>query len=520
MAAVVVLPRIGPISPVAGDEAHGESRARYSRVVMNVSIATSIFLLTLSPAALAGGSELAGDPRVAPRIRLFETWVGEQMTYQHQPGVVVGIVYEDELVWARGFGYRDLERRLPATPQTVFRLGSVSKTLTATAILQLRDQGTLRLDDPVAGHLPGLAYRNTFPQGPEITLRHLLTHTSGLPREAAFPYWTDRRFPTAEQMLEALAGQESVFEPGSHYKYSNLGLALLGEVVAEASGMPWEDYVRQHILEPLGMTETAARFADVDRERLATGYLIRRADGTWPVAPPTDARGLAPAAGFSSTLEDLARFVAAHLAGTPPILSSATRREMQRVQWLEPDWESGRGLGFSVWRQGGRTLVGHGGWVAGYRTQIAFDPEAGFGVIVLTNSDEGGPGSYVRQAFDFVIPAMEEVARPKREEPAAPGAERYAGAYHDPWGAATDFLVMDGRLATYEHGYPPVTSLEGALTELESVDEHTFRDPDGGELVTFELRPDGRVARVKVGENYLFPADCGSIGEDLQCSWE
>ena len=160
------------------------------------------------------------------------------MAYQHQPGVVVGIVHGGALVWAKGFGYRDAERQLPTTAQTVFRLGSVTKLFTATAILQLRDRGSLRLDDPVTDHLPGLEYRNTFPEGPEITVRHLLTHTSGLPREAAFPYWTDRRFPTAEEMIAALAEQESIYEAGTQYKYSNLGLALLGEVVAAVSGMP------------------------------------------------------------------------------------------------------------------------------------------------------------------------------------------------------------------------------------------------------------------------------------------
>ena len=486
---------------------------------MNALLAT---LLLLSPApASADPPKLADHPEVAPRLALFETWIRRQMAYRHQPGVVVGIVSGQELVWARGFGYRDVERQLPATPATVFRIGSVTKLFTATAVMQLRDQGALRLDDPVAQHLPWLTYRNRHPEGPAVTVRHLLTHTAGLPREAAFPYWTDRRFPTREQMKEALAGQESVFEPGSRYKYSNLGLALLGEVVAAVSGVPYEDYVTRHVLEPLGMTSTRVRFEDVDRERLATGYLINRADGSQPVAPPTDANGLGPAADISSSVEDLARFVSAHLTGEPPILAASTLRDMHRVHWLAKSWSSGRGLGFSVWRRGKRTRAGHGGWVAGYRSQVAFDRESGFGVIVLTNSDEGGPGSYLRQAFDFVVPAMEKAAHRDDDEGAAPvDPARYAGAYHNPWGEVTDFVAIVGRLMTYGRSYPPDSDLAGGLTELTPAGEHTFRDDDSGQLMRFELRPDGRVARVKVGENYLFPADCGEIGEDLHCTWE
>lgn len=478
---------------------------------------TILSALLLLPSTVTA-ADLAEHPEVAPRLELYATWTGEQMAYRHQPGVAIGIVHDDALVWARGFGVRDLASRLPVTPETVFRIGSVTKLLTATAVAQLWERGALRLDDPVAEHLPWLAERAGA--GGPITVRQLLTHTSGLPRESAFPYWTDRRFPSREQMIAALAEQESVFAPGERYQYSNLGLALLGELVAAVSGTTYEDYATRHVLAPLGMNDTTVRFADLAPERLATGYLLRRDDGTQPVAPATDSQGLAPAADGSSTVADLARFLSAHLTGRPPLLAPATRREMHRVHWLDDDWSSGRGLGFSVWRHGERTLVGHGGWVAGYRSQVAFDPKTRFGVVVLTNSDEGGPGVYLDQAFDFVVPAMEKAVEPAPEPAQVAGAERYAGSYHDPWGEVTDVVAVDGRLATYGRSYPPASNLGRALTELKPLGEHTFRQGDHGERVVFELRPDGRVARVKVGENYLFPADCGRIAEDLQCTWE
>ena len=471
---------------------------------------------------------LVDHPEVASAIALYEIWAAEQMAYRHQPGLSIGIVRDQELVWARGFGLADVAAARPAGPDTVYRVGSISKTFTATALMLLRDEGKLRLDDPVRRHLGWLAYENPFADGEEITVWNLLTHTSGLPRESAFPYWTDRRFPTREQMRQALAGQEGLFEPGTGYQYSNLAIALAGEVVAAVSGQSWAEFVRERILEPLGMTRSFAGPPPADLPDLATGYLVTRPDGTRPVGPATEARGLAPAADVSSTVTDLARYLCAHLATDRPpaerLLRAGTLREMQRVQWLSPSWSSGRGLGFSVWRRDSRTLVGHGGWVAGHRASIAFDPESKLGVVVLTNSDEGGPGAYVDEAIDLIFPAIESAVAPA-EEPTPPVEEpaRYVGAYHNPWGEVSEVLLRGGGLVIYDHGYPPDDDPEGSLTRLIPEGEHAFRTeaPPGreGTPVVFELLDDGRVARIKKGENYLFPAGCGRI-EELRCTWE
>ncbi len=477
--------------------------------------------------ANAQSQRLADDPNVASNLRLFEIWVQEQMAYYHQPGVSIGLIYDQELIWAKGFGHRDVERRLPATPGTVYRIASITKTFTATAIMQLRDAGRLQLDDPVAKHLAWFSYFNLYPDAPVVTIRHLLTHTSGLPREADFPYWTDPgTFPTRDEMIEALHGQESVFAPETHYKYSNLALAVAGEIVAAVSGEAYADYIQRHILDPLGMTASAVRTEDIDRERLATGYEVMRSDGTQPVSPETDSKGLTPAANMSSTVEDLARYVSlqfrAGAAGGSQILKGSTLREMHRVHWLDADWSGGRGLGFSVWREGSRTVVGHGGWVGGYRTQIAFDPKAKIGVVVLTNSDEGGPGRYVSQAFEMLGPVVERVAVQEPVVASVSDPERYVGSYHDPDGWVTDVLWFEGRLVMYGHGYPPASRPKSSLTDLTPEGEHTFRmtgENGNGELVIFEFRPDGGVARVKVGSNYVFPEGCGLI-ESLRCTWK
>ena len=288
-------------------------------------------------------------PEVASNLRFFESWIKSQIAYQQIPGISIGIVYDQELIYAKGFGYADREKKIAAGPGTVYRIGSISKLFTSIAIMRLRDEGKLQLDDPVEKHLSWFKIRQKYPEAPVITIRHLLTHTSGLPRDAAFPYWTDFNFPTREQIIEMLPKQETVYPAETKWKYSNLGLTLAGEIVAAVSGEPYDEYIRTNILELLGMTGTSVTIGKND-PRLVVGYGRRMPDGSRAVMRFTDARGITPAANLSSTVEDLARFVAWQLrlreSGGREILKSSTIKEMQRVHWLHSNWEIGWGLGF------------------------------------------------------------------------------------------------------------------------------------------------------------------------------
>ncbi|HDP98623.1 MAG TPA: class A beta-lactamase-related serine hydrolase [bacterium] len=476
-----------------------------------------IFLLVCST-GFAQELTVLENSAVAEKLRLFEIWTQSQMDYYNLPGLAIGIVYDQQMVWQKGFGYADIEKKTAMTAQTIFRIASISKLFTSTAIMQLRDAGKLRLDDPITKYLPWFQIRHRFPDAPEITVWHILTHSSGLPREAAFPYWTDHQFPSLEQIKEKLVEQETIFPSETKWKYSNLAMALLGEIVEAASGIDYESYIRKNILVPLQMSSTSVYLAADQRKALATGYGIRLPDGTRKIMPFTDAKALTPAANFSSTIEDLAKFVALQFTeynqiSGRQILKASTLKEMQRVHWLRPSWTSGWGLGFSIRKYEKRTLVGHGGWVGGYRSQIYFCPKDKIGVIVFCNGEDGSPAKFALKVFDMVVAELLNVLK---DEPIAeefdPGWEKFVGRYQDPWNWVEEVLIVNDKLMLYGFSYPPDENPEAALVELTPEAENTFRMTGAngnGEKVVFELDEQGNVLWIKKGENYLYPVKIG-----------
>jgi CubicO group peptidase (beta-lactamase class C family) len=459
---------------------------------------------------------LAQQEDVASSLRLLEAWIESHIAYRNLPGLAIGIVHDQDLIWAKGFGYANVEAKIPATPGTIYRIASISKVFTTTAIMQLRDQGKLALDDPVEKYLPWFKLKNAAADASVITIRQLVTHTAGLPREAPFPYWTDLQFPTRDQVREALSKQEAVYSPGTRWKYSNLGLAVAGEIVEAVSGEPFAEYISKHIFAPLDMKSSAVGVPESLRKRLAVGYGRRMPDGKRELRPFTDARGINPAAGLSSCVEDLARLASLQFRDGPAegkqILKGATLKEMHRVQWLLPDWKGGRGLGWQIVHREDGDLVGHGGWVAGYQTAVFFRPRDKIAVIALTNADDGQPypgtpESVVDRAFKWVGAAIRKATTPVKPEKANPEWQKYVGLYRSPW-ADSQVLIMNGKLTMIN---PTEQEPTGSLATLVPVGEHRFRMEDGlsagphGEQVFFEIGKDGKVVRVKIGENYSYP---------------
>ncbi len=459
-------------------------------------------LLALAPLHVVAGA-VADDPEVKAQIRLFSAWIEGQIEIRGLPGIVAGVVADQELVWAQGFGHANVEEQLPMQPDTRFRMASHSKLFTATAIMQLREEGKLRLDDPVNEYLPWFEFEQASPDDPPVTIEHLLTHSSGLPREAS-SHWSDFDFPTGDQVRELMKGRVAPFSPEVRWKYSNLAYTIAGMVIEEVSGLSWADYLQKHIFDPLGM---AASSVDRPDPKMAVGYGSRMPDGSRDVVPFVDARGMAAATGLTSTVEDMARFVSAQFRqgarGDDRLLSTASLREMHRVRMLENTWTSGQGIGFSVSRTDGKIYVGHGGGYPGYTTGTRIELDSKVGAIVLTNTNDSNPGQIVTELLSTVGKAVAKATKAEEKTvPWDPAWSRFAGTYQNRWGT-TRVLVMNEKLVSMR---PWARSIGEPLT-LEPVGDGTFRfvAPTGGgpvgEIVRF-VEKDGKVMRMITGDSY------------------
>lgn len=327
----------------------------------------------------------------------------------HVPGAAWGIVIDGRLAHTGVTGYRDVATKSPVTPDTVFRIASMTKSFTAIAILKLRDEGKLSLDDPAEKYVPemrALVYPTS--DSPRITIRHLLSHAEGFPEDNP---WGDQQLANTDARLseQIRAGIPFSNAPGIAYEYSNFGFAILGRIVAnvaDPSGSPrtaaYTKYINDHVLAPLGMTSTTLDPSSVPADRLAHGY--RWEDEQWKNEPLLANGSFGSMGGMLTTLSDLGKYVGAFLAAWPPRdgeegppIRRASLREMQQVSRTRPAVVSRSGDGIQL-NTGGYgyglgltqncqfpTIVAHGGGLPGFGTQMRWLPEYGVGLIAFGN---------------------------------------------------------------------------------------------------------------------------------------
>jgi CubicO group peptidase (beta-lactamase class C family) len=282
------------------------------------------------------------------------------------PSIAAAVLRDGTPIWEAAVGAADVEGALEATPDTQYRVGSITKTFTAAAIMQLRDAGTLDLEDTLDMHVEGAAHRPT--------IRRLLSHASGLQRETQDDSWLTLRFAPSGELLETLAQAETVLPAGARFHYSNLAFALLGIVVERVSGMPYQDYVREHLFEPVGLT----RMSFEPQPPAAKGYVSQPfADGVWD-AISVETGAWASAGQLWGTVADLCRWGAFLADPEESVLAKKSAEEMRTVQAIDDHerWLSGYGLGLGLRRDGDRILAGHGGSMPLVRTTVEEWPVA------------------------------------------------------------------------------------------------------------------------------------------------
>ena len=455
---------------------------------------------------------VASDPRVVSAIALARSWLDAQRAYSLIPGVSAAIVYRDETLWSGGFGRADLAGAGPADARTLYSICSISKLFTSIAVMQLRDAGKLRLDDPVGSHLPWFRLKAAQGEG-DVTIEGLLTHASGLPQEPGYAYWSapDFAMPTREEIIASSGSIEALYAPAKHHQYSNLGFELLGEIVASKSGEPYAAYVRENILAPLSLSSTTPFIPEAERgKRFATGYSSLDREGRRSPIPFFTMKGVDAAAGFSSDADDLARFASWQLRllarGGREVLKATTLAEMQRIHWVEPDFQTLWGLGFRIWKNDAVFLAGHEGSCPGFRSALLVAPADGVGTVFLANAQGVDSPAWAMRLYDIVAPAVSAAVKSPGDAKAPdPTLSIYAGTYDaQPWAGEVLVFPWEGGLAMLEL---PTMSPVKNLDKLRKTGEHRFRrvrkDGELGEEIVFVMGPDGKPERFTQHHNFL-----------------
>ncbi|MEU6204208.1 serine hydrolase domain-containing protein [Micromonospora musae] len=330
--------------------------------------------------------------------RQVDLLVAQAQSAGRTPSLVMGVVRDGSLAHVATAGEHPA-----AHPDLQYRIGSISKTMTATLVLQERDAGRLSLDDPLEKHLPGTGVG-------ALTLRQLLGHAGGLQREPEGQWWERAEGTDLATLLTGVDAAKIAYPPHRAYHYSNLAYGLLGGVLERSTGAPWAELLRRRILDPLGLRRTTYAAT----EPFARGYVVHPWHGTLREEPRTDTGAMAPAGQLWSTVEDLARWAAFLADPAPEVLDPATLTEMcAPVVMSDLDsWTGGHGLGLELYRDGDRVYVGHGGSMPGYVSALAVHRPSRTAVVGYANAYGFGIGSLGRRILTTVLDSEPPLPRP------------------------------------------------------------------------------------------------------------
>ncbi|HEY9603327.1 MAG TPA: serine hydrolase domain-containing protein [Allocoleopsis sp.] len=369
--------------------------------------------------------ELPTSPQAPTNVQELEAFLDDffakEMAKEHVPGAAVALVKDDKIFFSKGYGYADLEKKIPVVPdKTLFRVGSISKLFTTTAVLQLAEQGKLKLDDDVNKYLKRFQVKNTYPK--PVTIANLLTHTDGFDSGwgiGAFARRASEMTPLGDFLTKRLP--PLILPPGEVFLYSDVGMNLAGYLVEEISGAPFAQYIEQNILQPLDMRRSS--FVQTLPPELASdlagGYKYK--NGIYSRRPFAFSNTFA-GNGMMATVTDIAHFAIAQLQngryGTARILNEATVKEMQRRQFTHDPRMIGAGYGFYEDSIDNQLIILHNGRQNGYTSKLALLPEQNLGLIVTCNNNPTSLNDKLVKAFlEHYYPAQEKPIPPSQGHP-------------------------------------------------------------------------------------------------------
>src|SRR5438552_2512495 len=380
----------------------------------------------------------------------LQSIIRQEMDDKQLPAFSIALVDGNQIVWAQGFGYQDPDKKIPATAHTVYRVGSVSKLFTDIGIMQMVEAGKINLDAPVKQYIPDFHPQNPFTN--PITLRELMSHRSGLLREPPVGNYFDPTEPTLEATVRSMNSTELVYDPGTHQKYSNAGIAVVGYTLQELNHQSFPQYLKQAVLVPLGMHESSfAPDPDLTRN-LAKAYMWTYDGLKFPA--PTFELGLAPAGCMYSTVTDLAQFLMVLFdRGRGPkaqVLKPETLEQMWTPQFAKPGQKEGYGLGFAISELDGHRMIGHGGAIYGFATEVVGLPEDKLGVVTVTTMDAANAvtNAVARHALQLMLALRSGKPFPTFEtaKPVPPELARKLAARYGEGDDAVDLMEREGTL--------------------------------------------------------------------------
>ncbi len=391
---------------------------------------------------------------VAVQADKVDDYIKAQMERQHVPGVSVLVIKDKQIVKSQGYGLANVELNVAATPDTVFKIGSVSKQFIASGIMLLVQDGKLSIDDNISKFLDA-----TPETWKPITVRHLLTHTSGIVREA--PGFDPLKIQNDADVIKTAYSLPLRFAPGEKYEYCNVGYFTLAEIISKVSGKPWPDFLHERLFKPLGMNSTRTTNMTELVSNRANGYIWR--NGKMQNAAIYFA--LRPSGAFLSTISDLAKWEAALAAET--LLKRSTLDQMWTPVKLNNGTTHPYGFGWELGSIGSHKQINHGGALPGFRAQLSRFVDDKVTVVVLTNGDNANAGGIATGVANFYIPGLLPDRKVVQVDPKI--LDGYAGQYQ-PNSTVTVSITREGNNLILHQGEDKIT--------LSPESESSFFNPD------------------------------------------
>ncbi len=413
-----------------------------------------IFLMT-ALAAVLPRLAFAQMPDHSDVIEKLNAYIQYQMEDHRIPGFSIALTEGQQTVWAAGFGDAHPDTQQPATAETVYRVASISKLFNALAIMQQVEQGKLDLDAPISEYLPDISFENPFDT--PVTLRHILSHRSGIIREPPVGHYFDDTSPSVAAMARSLDGRRIVYAPGTRTKYSNAAVSLSGYLLERVIGLPFPLLLEDGVFTPLGMTQSSFLPRATLGAGLAQGYMWTYDGRTFDA--PVFELGIGPAANLYTTVTDLSLFMQMLFAGgTAPDGTRILTKESLETMWTPQFTEKpeGFGLGFYVGSLDGHRQVQHSGVMYGYATRVYALPDDGLGVSAVATMDAVNPvvdriGRYALRLL-LAKQAGDPLPDFERTDPIAPHrTKKWAGRYQSAEGTHFDLVERNGNLY-YDNG--------------------------------------------------------------------